>query len=116
MSQCPSTSYLRVGGADVATLRCDEDEGHGGPHEVAFYWVDGDLALDWPEAHDPDEGFDVEVDALEHEAAVDAAIAARSIGDDLAVERSHDAVETAVREYVSPLDLHLEQMRAELER
>lgn len=65
LRRCPSTAYLRVAGVDVATLRCTDNAGHGGQHFTSFGWDDDDAfdGIDWPEAHDPDEGFDVEVDA-----------------------------------------------------
>lgn len=62
---CPSTARITPGGepprdADPV-VRCEHHEGHAGAHFVALAWLDDD-AIDWPEAHDPDESFDVEVD------------------------------------------------------
>lgn len=87
---CDSIGYLLVSGQKVGLLRCDLLKGHDepqpfwGPHRIPHYegeeptgydpeaatphsatltWLD-DNGPDWPEAYDPDETFDTEVDAL----------------------------------------------------
>lgn len=68
-TRCPVTGYLVVDGRRVRALRCQHDAGHerelGTLHAVTFHWEDDvELAADWPEAYDPDEGFDVDVAPL----------------------------------------------------
>lgn len=63
--RCPSTALLTIEGRSAGVIRCGRVAEHRGSHRLDFdvAWQD-DLAPDWPEAHDPDEDFDVEVDAL----------------------------------------------------
>lgn len=64
--QCPAVGALVVGGRQVGWLRCSLELGHeqprqfGIPHRQVFEWTD-DEAIDWPEAYDPDETFDVDI-------------------------------------------------------
>lgn len=89
-TRCPVTGYLVVDGVKVRALRCQHETGHGRLHAVTFEWDDdAELAADWPEAYDPDEGFDVDVPELEADALaaivdaqVDAHREARAFGDD----------------------------------
>lgn len=114
--QCQSTAYLRLKGEDVATLRCLGWDGHPDEHFVTLEWID-DETIDWPEAHDPDEGFDVEVDALPHDEAIDAVIESESVGDDLVVEHSHEAIDETLRERVEGIrDAIAERERVDLQR
>lgn len=100
---CPSTAYVTPGGEPprssvTPVVRCTLLEGHGGPHGIWLGWDDD--GIDWPEAHDPDEDFDVEVDVLPHDEAVDAVIDSETVGDDLVIEHSHEAIDETVRERV----------------
>lgn len=108
MPQCPQTAYFHAQGIIVGTLRCDEEEGHLDDHRVTLRWGDGDDAAAWPEAFDPAEDFDVEVDALPHDEVIDARLEQQSVGDDETIERSHAAVDDNVR---SRLDTILDDAR-----
>ena len=130
-TRCPVTGYLVVDGVKVRALRCQLDAGHevdaprceecddkgvvcsrgggrpGTPHAVTFTWEDdAELAADWPEAYDPDEGFDVDVAPLPDAELerVDATLAAEAE----AIERQaradeRAALEDALRDTVAEL-------------
>jgi hypothetical protein len=83
---CKALGYITVGGRNVGLVRCARPAGHavergpgypmdsgrwatrtlpGTPHLVTLSWSDDSPSLpadDWPEAEDPDETFDVEVE------------------------------------------------------
>lgn len=81
-NRCRNVGELTVGGKVVGLIRCDAPAGHdlerptslwfeqetpplpGTPHRATLEWsVEGHgvQLIDWPEANDPDEHFDVEV-------------------------------------------------------
>lgn len=65
--RCASTAFAFIDGRSAGVIRCGRWAEHDGSHviQVDFSWQDAD-APDWPEAHDPDESFDVEVDLEPH--------------------------------------------------
>jgi hypothetical protein len=84
---CRAVGDLIVAGNRVGWLRCGEPAGHeqpqhyyapgegvtqpveyepGTPHRAVLEWSDDAVELDaWPEAYDPDETFDVDVELVE---------------------------------------------------
>lgn len=110
MPRCPQTAYLYAQGIVVGVLRCELEEGHEATlaHAARLTWEDDDAAAAWPEAFDPAEDFDVEVDALPHDEVIDARLEQQSVGDDETIERSHAAVDDNVR---SRLDTILDDAR-----
>jgi hypothetical protein len=90
---CRELGYLMVSGKRVATLQCEKSAGHaaadsdmpsflpGTPHAAVFTWDDAapEVADDWPERHDPNEVFDVDVPLLEHD-DIDAQLKTLDVG------------------------------------
>jgi hypothetical protein len=79
-TRCRNVGELTVGGRVVGLIRCELDAGHdvdapwstdaragvtpATPHRATLEWAiegEGVNLIDWPEANDPDERFDVEV-------------------------------------------------------
>lgn len=68
---CGSIGELAANGRVIAAIACTKAEGHDGEHGTTLEWEnDG-----YREPYDPDEVFDLEVPALEHDEA-EAVIAA----------------------------------------
>ena len=78
-TRCRNVGELTVGGRVVGLIRCELDAGHdaprleswpegdieapGTPHRATLEWAvegEGVNLIDWPEANDPDERFDVD--------------------------------------------------------
>ncbi len=62
---CGHVGELHVGGKRVGLLRCDQRGGHSFDHAATLTWQTDEAvaaSFDWPEALDPDEDFDTEVD------------------------------------------------------
>lgn len=82
-ARCPAEGVIVVGGIEVGVLRCDEPLGHElprietrdnirrsippTPHVARLEWRGDERLLDtWPEAFDPVESFDIEVELDEN--------------------------------------------------